>query len=128
MTCLVALPAAGCEPAVHVDDDLDFELFHCELRTPYVIGADVTIHVGRAGDAEVTGWTGAVEVPGVFTVDTSALNLDGEDLYLDCRAVGPGETRPVIRDQGGHVTARRTIRVKVPERVLCWRRRRLGRA
>ncbi len=114
---LLLLSAAACQPDVRVEDDLDFELFDFELHTPYVVGADVSLHVSRRNEASVSGWTVETEDQATFLVDGDTLTNDGRDIWVSGLALAPGETRLLVRGAGGSLRASRRIRVAMPDRI-----------
>ena len=114
---LVCLPLAACFADVRVEDDLDFQLFAYDLHTPYVVGADVGLHVSRRDDASVTGWTVDAGDSAIFEVVPGTLQNDGDDIWVDGLAVAPGETKLLIYDESGHLETSRAIRVEMPDRI-----------
>ncbi|MDY0003616.1 MAG: hypothetical protein RBU30_20120 [Polyangia bacterium] len=116
LSCLTAL---GChiEPRITVEDDLTFQLFSYELHTPYVVGSKVTIYVGRRGDDKVTGWSAESDNPSVFSIDQIEPSYDGENFTIRCSALAPGESTLRVLNSSGKVATRRTITVKLPDRI-----------
>lgn len=119
LALLSCLHTLGClpNPRITVEDDLDFELFHYALHTPYVVGASVGITVGRRGDAKVDGWSAESGSPSVFSIDQTEPAYDGETFTVRCTAVSAGDTELVIRNAQGGVATQRSIAVRMPDRI-----------
>lgn len=123
-TLALMLLAAGCQPTVTVDDDVDVVWDFLELvgpssslHTPYVEGASMTFYVHSTDDHEkMSGWTVESSDPSIFTFDTPDRDND-HPLFVTGHAVGDGTADLIVRDSGNSVVLRQPVESRLPDRA-----------
>lgn len=123
---VAVLCGGGCSATYSMTDDVDvtwdfgvtLSRFDDDLHVPYVRGAKVTVFAHASDDdVDFAGWSIASTDPGVFRIDDSAVDGDGDTLVAHGRAMAEGEAALRLLDHRGREVGRGVAVVRVPDRV-----------
>jgi hypothetical protein len=73
------------------------------------------IDAWRSGHYDETGWYGEVSPEGIFEFEGNASGKEG--LFMELRAVAPGEATLTVRDEDGEAIVERALRAELADRV-----------
>jgi hypothetical protein len=123
-TIALVVLAAGCQPTVTVDDDVDVVWDFVELlgpssvlHTPYAEGASMTFYVHSTDDNEkMEGWTVESSDTSIFTFE-AAQRAQDHPLYFVGHAIGDGTAALIVRDSSGSVVLHQPVESRLPDRA-----------
>jgi MYXO-CTERM domain-containing protein len=122
----LALVAGGCNTVSLVDDvdvDLDFTPLvgpSDDLHSPYVLGSSVTIYVENSRNVDTTKWTIESADPTIVSLTNVSHFLDNNnrtELSATANALAEGDVFLIVRDGNGNEMHRRTVSVRLPDRI-----------